>query len=180
LSASTSNAAASFRRAPSRQISSSFDATSSRELLARPGTDVSALALLAPSQLGEPGNAARRLGADAVLDERARSEYRRRLTQLDDEIESALARHADATAGRLERERDALLDELRRATGLGGRPRRLGDDHERARKAVTARIRDTLRRLDQRHPLLAEHLRAHVTTGGSCRYDPDPAVDWVL
>ena len=51
---------------------------------------------------------------------------------------------------------------------------------ERARKAVSARIRDTLRRLDRRHPELAAHLRASVSTGASCRYQPTEDVSWSL
>jgi hypothetical protein len=66
----------------------------------------------------------------------------------------------------------------RTATGLGGRPRRLGDDGERARKAVTARIRDTLRRLEDRHPALAQHLSDALATGAGCRYDPPEPVTW--
>lgn len=73
-------------------------------------------------------------------------------------------------------ERDALLGELRPAFGLGGRPRRLRDEGERARKTVTARIRDTLRRLDARHPPLAGHLRGTVSTGAYCCYQPPVTV----
>ncbi|RQX28948.1 hypothetical protein DLJ57_22255, partial [Micromonospora chalcea] len=73
-----------------------------------------------------------------------------------------------------------LLDQLRTAAGLAGRSRRLGDQAERARKAVTGRIRDTLRRIDQRHPALAAHLRESVTTGGACRYLPPEPVSWRL
>lgn len=45
---------------------------------------------------------------------------------------------------------------------------------------MTARIRDTLRRLDDRHPQLAEHLRATVSTGAACRYAPCNGVTWRL
>ena len=45
---------------------------------------------------------------------------------------------------------------------------------------MTARIRDTLRRLDEQHPEFAEHLRASVTTGRVCVYRPDPPVRWEL
>jgi hypothetical protein len=79
----------------------------------------------------------------------------------------------------LDLERDALLAELRGASGLGGRPRRLGDPTERARKTVTARIRDTLRHLDRRHPELADHLRATVSTGATCCYVPDDSITWL-
>ncbi|AIJ23444.1 ATPase-like protein [Amycolatopsis methanolica 239] len=147
-------------------------------LLSRPGTDVPAVRLLDPAG-GEVVVAARRLGGDEVLDDTAKAAYRRRLAVLDDEIDAAAARGDDDRAARLDSERAALLAELRAAAGLGGRTRRLGDEAERARKTVTARIRDTLRRLDGRHPQLAEHLRATVSTGASCRYDPgDPGITW--
>ncbi|MEU6643082.1 AAA family ATPase [Saccharomonospora sp. NPDC046836] len=148
-------------------------------LLSRPGTDVPAVALLNPAG-GDVVVAAKRLGGDDVLDDEARARYRRRLTELDEEIDRATLRGDDRRAAEFDRERAALLQELRAAAGLGGRPRRLGDDAERARKAVTARIRDTLRKLDDRHPQLAMHLRATVSTGASCRYDPGPAVSWRL
>lgn len=45
---------------------------------------------------------------------------------------------------------------------------------------MTARIRDTLRKLDERHPALAAHLRASVSTGATCRYAPPAPVAWRL
>jgi hypothetical protein len=74
----------------------------------------------------------------------------------------------------------ALLDELRRAAGLGGRDRSTNSDRERLRKTVTAGVRDTLRRLDDRHPALAAHLRASVHTGAVCSYAPAEPVGWYL
>jgi hypothetical protein len=80
----------------------------------------------------------------------------------------------------LEKERQALLDELRQAAGLGGRDRGLNDQRERLRKTVIARIRDSLRRLDDRHPPLAAQLRASVRTGAVCVYAPVESVSWDL
>ncbi|SEC81431.1 AAA ATPase domain-containing protein [Amycolatopsis tolypomycina] len=148
-------------------------------LLGLPGTDVPAVRLLAPEG-GQTVVAAKGIGADPVLDETAKAAYRRRLGHLDEEIDSAADRGDDARAAKLDREREALLAELRAAAGLGGRTRRLGDEAERARKAVTARIRDTLRKLADLHPELAGHLTSSITTGSSCRYAPDPAVRWRL
>lgn len=145
-------------------------------LLSRPGTDFPAVRLLAPDG-GETAVAARAMGGDPVLDERAKAEYRRRLDQLDQEIDRAGELGDDARAAAYDRERQALLDELRTAAGLGGRTRRLGDEAERARKTVTARIRDTLRKLDALHPELAAHLRQSVTTGSTCAYRPELADD---
>ncbi|MET9555384.1 AAA family ATPase [Streptomyces sp. NPDC006645] len=145
-------------------------------LLSRPWTDFPAVRLLAPDG-GETAVAARAMGGDPVLDERAKAAYRRRLDQLDQEIDRAGERGDDARAAAYDTERQALLDELRTAAGLGGRTRRLGDEAERARKTVTARIRDTLRKLDALHPELAAHLRKSVTTGSTCAYRPDLAED---
>ncbi len=142
-----------------------------RYLLGRPGVDVPATELAHPEG-GAEAVAAHAMGGDPVLDDEARTRYRRHLAQLDEEIERADALGRDDRAAVLDRERAALLEELRAAAGLGGRARRLGDEAERARKAVTARIRDTLRRLDQHHPELAAHLRASVTTGARCAYRP--------
>lgn len=149
-------------------------------LLSRPGIEVPAAELVDAATGAEAATSADRLGADAVLDERAKAEYRRRLLQLDEEIDGAAGRHDDRRAAQLDAERAALLDELRSATGLHGRARRLGDEGERARKTVTARIRDALRRMDKHHPDLAEHLRAGVTTGITCAYQPAREVRWTL
>ncbi|MFI6703863.1 ATP-binding protein [Streptomyces sp. NPDC050509] len=151
-------------------------------LLGHPGADLPAVHLLAPEG-GHVVTATRSLGGDAVLDERAKAAYKQRLAELDEEIDRACTRGDTARGAEGERERQALLDELRRAAGLGGRTRRLGDEAERARKTVTARIRDTLRRLDALHPELAAHLRASVSTGSTCAYRPAPTappVDWRL
>ncbi|MBF6482577.1 AAA family ATPase [Nocardia otitidiscaviarum] len=148
-------------------------------LIANPGHDISSMELLTGTgTAAATASAARRLGADTVLDERAKAEFRRRLERLDDEIDRATARSDDDRAAELDTERAALLDELRRAAGLGGRTRRLGDDAERARKTVSARIRDALRRLDHAHPELAEHLRACVSLGLVCRYQPQREIRW--
>ncbi|WP_199430884.1 ATP-binding protein [Qaidamihabitans albus] len=148
-------------------------------LLSRPGTDVPAVRLLDPEG-GEVVVAARAMGGDDVLDDEAKARYRTRLAELDEEIDTAVERGSDGRAAELDRERAALLTELRTAAGLGGRTRRLGDEAERARKTVTARIRDTLRKLDERHPELAAHLRASVSTGSSCRYQPERGTSWRL
>ncbi|MFG3106267.1 ATP-binding protein [Streptomyces tendae] len=148
-----------------------------RRLLDRPGREVSAAELLA-AENGAPVRAADLLGADPVLDERAKAAYRARITRLDESIEAALARGDDGRAAELDRERAVLIDEVRRATGLHGRPRRLGDQAERTRKAVTERIRNALRRLDRRHPALAQHLRESLVTGSACRYAPREPMRW--
>jgi tetratricopeptide (TPR) repeat protein len=148
-------------------------------LLRAPGKEVPATRLLNPAG-GDAVVAATTLGGDALLDDEARTRYRARLSVLDERIEEATALGDDRKAAEYDQEREALLRELRTATGLGGRTRRLGDEAERARKTVTARIRDTLRKLDTSHPHLAAHLRATVATGTTCGYHPAEEVTWQL
>ncbi|MGW4489369.1 ATP-binding protein [Amycolatopsis sp. NPDC004368] len=144
-------------------------------LLGRPGTDVPAVHLLAP----ESGTTPTFTGTP-VLDDTAKAAYRHRLTELDSAIDHATTLGDDTRAAALDTERAALLTELRTSSGLAGRTRRLGDESERARKAVTARIRDTIRKLTDLHPSLADHLHTTVTTGSSCRYQPTAPITWRL
>jgi hypothetical protein len=66
-----------------------------------------------------------------------------------------------------------LLAELRRATRPDGTSRNLGiPAAERARKAVTARIRDSIRHITVALPGVRTHLDRTIRTGTTCRYDP--------
>jgi hypothetical protein len=153
-------------------------------LLSRPGVDVSALAL-SDAVAGNSGTrAARAVDADTgpMVDRQALAAYRRRLTELDDELAEARA-HADlGREERLDRDRDALLDQVRTATGLGGRARVAGGTHERARVAVRKAIAAAIDRVAAVDPSLGRLLGDTVTTGATCRYDPDPdrPVRWML
>jgi hypothetical protein len=57
---------------------------------------------------------------------------------------------------------------------------RAGDDSERARKAVTARIHHAIDHLQHYHPDLANHLRSAIRTGTACTYQPAQPVAWNL
>jgi predicted ATPase len=119
-------------------------------------------------------------GADPVLDDQARAAYKARLTELDQDLDDATTGNDLERAARAAAERDALISELTHAVGLGGRSRRLGDDSERARKAVTARIHHAIDRIQHYHPDLAAHLRTAIRTGTACTYQPAQPVDWNL
>ena len=137
-----------------------------RALLAAPGRDIPALELAA----GGGGLVAS--GSEPVLDEAARRAYRRRLTELGAELDHADRAGDPARARRAGTERQALLDELRRASGLAGRPRGTSQEAERARVNVTRTLRSTLVRIAERAPVAAAHLQASIRTGRLCRYDP--------
>jgi hypothetical protein len=139
-------------------------------LLSRPDTDVHVLELT---------QAPVRDAAGAVADRAAIDAYRQRLVELDQERAGA---ERDNDPGRLhliDQEHDALVAQLKNATGMSGRPRQLGATaSERARKAVSARIRDAIRRLEPSAPQLAAHLDRAVVTGTWCRYRSQGAPAW--
>lgn len=147
-------------------------------LLAEPGRELPVLDLVRLER-GGPGPGQPGL---PVLDDQARAAYKRRLTEIDEDLEDARATGDLARLELAERDREFLLAELRRAVGLGGRQRTTGSDAERARTSVTRSIRYSLDRLAAQHPRLAEHLRASVRTGTYCSYVPDPrvVVEWQL
>ena len=66
------------------------------------------------------------------------------------------------------------------AFGLGGRARKAGDTTERARKAVTSRIRDAIARIGKEHSALSLHLVNAIRTGSFCCYRPERAIPWTL
>lgn len=154
-------------------------------LLARPGVEVHAADLVAP-RAAKPARAngdapAMREGdTGPVLDDAARAAYKRRLAELEDEIRDADDANDTARASRARDSMDFIASELASAYGLGGRARKTGDPGERARKAVTERIRDAVNRIEKAHPELGRHLRRSIRTGTFCSYEPDERVAWTL
>jgi hypothetical protein len=182
LRATTDQPAAEFRRhgevwiltfaGTTTQLAESKGLHDIAALLASPRQPISALQLYGSP---EPDT-----GADEVLDAQARAAYKQRLADLQEEIDTAEADHDDGRAAKYRAERETLVAGLAAAYGLGGRVRRLADPAERARSAVTARIRDALKRVERAHPALGRHLHESISTGRSCGYEPAAAVRWVL
>ena len=143
------------------------------ELLTHPGRAIAALDLVTA---GSPTVA--QPGTGPTLDATARSQYRRRLAELEEALDDADRTGDIARSAQLAGERDMLAAELASAYGLGGRARQAGASGERARTAVTTRVKDALRRLDEAHPAAARHLRRAIKTGTFCVYDPDPPRAW--
>jgi len=139
-------------------------------LLSHPGQEIHASVLMDGVEAS---------AAEPILDERARGEIKARLLALDEEVRDAEAR-GDGAALRAAEEREALISELRAATGLGGRRRTLADPAERARKAVSARIRESIDKLRGPLPELGRHLDEAIATGMFCSYAPARPCRWRL
>ena len=113
-----------------------------------------------------------------ALDQRALAAYKKRLAEIDTELEEG---GIDCTVDhqqQLLEERDALLQQLREGVGLGGRKRVLNDPTERNRKAVSARIKSSIQKIADSHPALAEHLQHSISTGTFCCYAPEQPQKW--
>ena len=110
--------------------------------------------------------------AGPILDAQAKAEYRHRLDDLRGDLEEAEQFNDPARAERARSEMDALARQLASAVGLGGRNRRLASEAERARSAVTKRIKNSINRIGEAIPSLRSHLAIRVKTGYFCSYNP--------
>ncbi|MEJ8566077.1 ATP-binding protein [Elongatibacter sediminis] len=111
-------------------------------------------------------------GTGPLLDHTARDAYRKRLEDLDDELEEARLRRDDDLEARLLDEQNLLRSELGRAFGLGGRERPAGKAAERARVNVTRRVRDAIRRIGEQDMDAGNYLDKTIKTGRFCSFQP--------
>jgi hypothetical protein len=146
-----------------------------RELLARPHQPVAALSLIGASSDAPLPTA----DTGPVLDREALRRYRQRLAELDEALDAAALRDDRERQAEWTAERDALISELKRATGLGGRPRRSGSPAEKARVNVTRTIRHAIGELASIAPEAAAHLDESIVTGVACCYEPRVEIVWV-
>ena len=142
-------------------------------LLRRAGEEVHCLELMGATDVGGSGTG-------PALDERARREYQARILDLQRDVDEAHEANDPARAERAELELDALVTELSKAFGLGGRARSGGSSVERARTAVTFRIRAAIKKVAEQHEVLGTHLTHSVRTGTWCAYRPERQVRWVV
>ncbi len=140
------------------------------QLLAHPGREFHVLDLVA----ADTGQRIASGDAGVMLDEQAKTAYRRRLAEIEDDLEQARVLEDTGREAQADAERDFLVAELTRAVGLGGRDRRASSDSERARSGVTRAVRQGIAGLREHDPDLGDHLTRAVRTGTYCAYVPDP------
>jgi len=157
-------------------------------LLAEPGREFHVLDLIAGGtdarSISSTEAVENGLGRDGrgepVIDQAARAHYQRRIAELEAVIDDAYEIGDGEGSATAREELDALIDELTAAYGLAGRPRRTPDHIERARKAVSRRLRDAMSRIARVHPRLGRHLDASIRTGVFCSYQPERDVVWMV
>jgi tetratricopeptide (TPR) repeat protein len=133
-------------------------------LVERPDEEIHVLALAS----GDETTSVPESSAGEVLDERARRAYRQRLADLEEALSEAESRANAPRAAKLQREKEAILAELARAVGLGGRARQAGSATERARVNVQRRVKDAVARIAEANEDLGRFFERTVRTGTFC------------
>ncbi len=112
----------------------------------------------------------------AILDSRAKAEYRHRMEDLRSVLAEAEQNNDVGTARLARQELELITEELSRALGLGGRDRKSPSGSERARVNVSRAIHSGIAKISNHHQKLGQHLNVTVRTGAFCCYTPDPRV----
>jgi predicted ATPase len=134
--------------------------------------------------VGRPGD------TGPILDEQAKRDYRRRVSELNEELNELRERGNRNLLGErdyqrreeVESEIEALTRQLAQAVGMFGRDRRSGSAAERARLNVTRAIRSAIQKISERNAQLGQLLGTCIRTGSFCCYIPDPRapIEWKL
>jgi hypothetical protein len=130
-------------------------------------TDASAARLAAQGL-----RATRGLDARVTIDAAARAAYRQRWLELRAELDTAERWNDPARATQLRAAVDFLAAELTTGYGYRAESRIVTETAEKARKAVTNRLRAAVATLRDAHPALWQHLSAALKTGTWCSYQP--------
>jgi len=124
------------------------------------------------------GVAVEQASTGEVIDDVARRQYEERIRDLQAEIDAAESANDYARSYRYQVELDTLIEHLTSTLDRRGRVRRGAGSTERARSAVTHRVRSAIRQLGQLHPALGKHLEHSVNTGVYCSYRPEHETAW--
>jgi len=116
---------------------------------------------------------------EKLFDAKARKQYEKRIAGLQADIREAEQRNDFSQFEKLQEEYDKLIEYLSQSLGIRGKVRERNNPVEKARSAVTWRIRSAIARIESHHPQLGAHLSNAIKTGSFCSYQPDRKISWV-
>jgi len=145
-------------------------------LLNEPNRDIPAVSLLAARAGIDPRLASGSSGE--LLDDVGRGKFKKRYTELTEELEEARDHHDLGRVGKLQAEMESLASEIARATGLGGRSREK-TDADKVRKSVSMAVSRDIERIAGEHAALGRQLSAAINSGYTFRYAPEQPIDWL-
>jgi TolB-like protein len=141
-----------------------------RRLLAAPEQEIHCSELMGSALLDQT--------APETFDHKARESYKKRIISLKSEISEAEEMGNSVELFTLREEYEKILDHVSGSLGLTGKARKLGSTVEKARTAVTWRIRSGISKIKQEHPILGKHLSISIKTGTFCSYKPETVIHW--
>ncbi|MFC4218934.1 tetratricopeptide repeat protein [Flagellimonas marina] len=141
-------------------------------LLERPEEDIHCSELIGAAVVNEKGI--------ELIDQKAKTGYKKKILRLQEDIAEVDASNNYEELAKLQDEYDSILEHLSKSTGLAGKSRKSSVQVDKARSAVTWRIRSAIKKLGEVHPALAKHLTTSIKTGMFCSYRPENPVDWVF
>ena len=119
-------------------------------------------------------------GDDPVLDSQAIAAYRRRISEIQEEIDQAESWNETERFSRLTEEMQEIESTLTSALGLSGRVRSAPSAAGRARVSVRNAIAAALKTIRANDERLWQHLSRSTRTGTFCVYDPEDPPNWSL
>ena len=114
-----------------------------------------------------------------VLDQKALDSYKQKLQSLQEDIAVFDERNDYENLRKSQEEYDELIQFISRSMNLKGQPKKFADNADKARSAVTWRIRHAIKTIKEVHPDLSDHLSSSISTGHFCSYRPSEPVHWV-
>ncbi len=142
------------------------------KLLSNPNNEIHCMELMG-STLQENMN-------EETIDEKAKTSYQKKIKSLLADIEDAKEMNNSELVFKLEEDYESLVDHLSKSLGLAGKPRKIGSSVEKARSAVTWRVRSAIKKIEAVHPQLGKHLSNSISTGTFCSYKPELTVNWTV
>jgi len=116
---------------------------------------------------------------EKLFDATAKKQYEKKIAELQADIREAEQRNDFSQTEKLQEEYDKLIEYLSQSLGIRGKVRESNNPVEKARSAVTWRIRSAIARIESQHPRLGAHLSNAIKTGSFCSYQPDRKNSWV-
>lgn len=115
---------------------------------------------------------------EQMFDSKAKRQYEKKMLELQNYMQDAEMHGDFARLEKLQDEYDGLIIYLSQALGINRKARQTGSTVEKARSAVTWRIRNAIGKIEAQHPQLGAHLSNAIKTGTFCSYQPERDLSW--
>ncbi len=121
------------------------------------------------------------------IDEKARSQYKKQINNLDSEISEAEQTGNTEDVENLKSQRERIVKQIAKDTGINGKIRRSSsyeNDRKSVKKAIATAIK-AIKKYCSKHKLsnalsnsLTEHLKENISTGNVCSYRAKDKIIW--